>query len=504
MICRDEDVSKIMYKDTLPSNLLRNGNEPSEEKRHTQQLRSAKVNRICDAFLVALKRRSPTHMQTIITAHVCKVPSDLEAGLLEVSKLQVGESDKVKSAIEHICFLVDVNKLYDTALGLYNLELTLLVAQNSQKDPRENIPFLQSLQSQPPLRMQFAIDDHLKRHAKALEHLFKLNVFEEFMAYTERHALYLEALEMQRYKEANLRDVTRIYAGYLYKTAKFQDAGYAFEQVGEYQSASEAYQLAHLWQESLACAAMVPHEPAQMRPLATSIADSLIELKQYSAAATITLDYLDDVEASVQLHCRGYQFSEAIRIVMVRNRPELLETVVDKSLIESQGTITELLAECKNQLNAQVPRIRELRQKKSVDPMGYFGAEAHGESDIPDDVSLAPTDASTTGGSLFTRYTNNTGTIATDATRRTAKNKRREERKRAMGKKGSIYEEQYLVNSVSRIVRRVNDTNEDARNLVLCLTRRAMRERAKVVEAAMVAVTELCGQSVREVFESGD
>ena len=36
-------------------------------------------------------------------------------------------------AVEHICFLVDVNKLYDNALGLYDINLTLLVAQQSQK-----------------------------------------------------------------------------------------------------------------------------------------------------------------------------------------------------------------------------------------------------------------------------------------------------------------------------------------------------------------------------------
>jgi elongator complex protein 1 len=41
--------------------------------------------------------------------------------------------ESAEIAVEHICFLADVNKLYDTALGLYDLELTLLVAQQSQK-----------------------------------------------------------------------------------------------------------------------------------------------------------------------------------------------------------------------------------------------------------------------------------------------------------------------------------------------------------------------------------
>lgn len=36
-------------------------------------------------------------------------------------------------AAEHISFLADVNQLYDTSLGLYNLDLALLIAQQSQK-----------------------------------------------------------------------------------------------------------------------------------------------------------------------------------------------------------------------------------------------------------------------------------------------------------------------------------------------------------------------------------
>ena len=48
--------------------------------------------------------------------------------------LRIGQRpDHMDRAVEHICFLVDVNRLHDNALGLYDLDLTLLVAQQSQK-----------------------------------------------------------------------------------------------------------------------------------------------------------------------------------------------------------------------------------------------------------------------------------------------------------------------------------------------------------------------------------
>lgn len=122
--------------------------------------------------------------------------------------------------------------------------------------------------------------------------------------------------------------------------------------------------------------------------------------------------------------------------------------------------------------------------------------------DIPDNISLAPSEATTSAGTFMTRYTNrSTGTLASNATRKTSKNRRREERKRARGKKGSVYEEEYLVNSIGRLIERTNSVGEEVSRLVEGLMRRAMRERAVAVETAMTEVIELCTACISEVFE---
>ena len=72
-----------------------------------------------------------------------------------------------KKAIEHICFLVDAHRLYENALGLYNLELALLVAQQSQRDPREYVPFIQDLHKLSELRRKFEIDDFFESQGQS-------------------------------------------------------------------------------------------------------------------------------------------------------------------------------------------------------------------------------------------------------------------------------------------------------------------------------------------------
>ena len=79
---------------------------------------------------------------------------------------------------------------------------------------------------------------------------------------------------------------------------------------------------------------------------------------------------------------------------------------------------------------------------------------------------MVGTEASTSA-SLFTRYTQQS--TGSKATRSSSKNRRREERKRARGKKGTIYEEEYLVNSVGRLVQRVEDIREDVGRVIVAL-----------------------------------
>ena len=182
--------------------------------------------------------------------------------------------------------------------------------------------------------------------------------------------------------------------------------------------------------------------------------------------------------------------------------------MLDPGLVDGMAAMTEMLAEMKAQLAAQVPRIRELREKKRQDPLAFYEGDplpgAEGADDVPDNVSLAATDASTAGGgTLFTRYTARSSgneTLGTDVTRRSSKNRRREERKRARGKKGSVYEEEYLVGSVRRLVERVEGVREEVGRLVVGLVRRGMRERARAVEGAMVEVVGVGRGCLGEVF----
>lgn len=416
----------------------------------------------------------------------------------------------VEQAIEHICFLADVNRLYETALGLYDLDVALLVAQQSQKDPREYLPHLQRLKDLPEHRRQFTIDNELRRYAKALDHLYALDDFEMLKTHTVKHALYSEASTLYRYQPQRLNDLLKLHAEHLSAHNQHEEAGIAYESLGDYKAASDSYYAAVMWRECLACAALAGQEKTSLDSLATSLVESLLESKDYSAAATIYNDHLANVEGAVSALGKGYYFSDAIRLLAMHKRQDLLETSVDAALAEAFGSMTEMLAEMRTQLHAQIPRLRDLRVKKQNDALAFYAGtretNAGGDVDIPDDISLASTTmTNATGTTLMTRYTDRqsgVSTLDTNATRRTSKNRRREERKRARGKKGSVYEEEYLVNSISRLIVRLDSVQDEVKRLAEGLMRRRMREQAIAVSAAFEEVLSICKACLSEVFET--
>lgn len=79
-------MSQTLYKDTLEisknvSAAVAQPDGPAVPSVPKIGKKESKINKICDAFLAALQNSVDTNLQNLITAHVCKSPPDMEAGL---------------------------------------------------------------------------------------------------------------------------------------------------------------------------------------------------------------------------------------------------------------------------------------------------------------------------------------------------------------------------------------------------------------------------------------
>lgn len=497
----EEDVTKSKYKETLTltgdENLTRDLAKLNINKK---EVKKSKVNTILEAALeVMLKPEySQKYLQTIITAYACEKPPNLEAALNLIGSFTKGE--EIEKAVTHVCFLQDVNKLYNVALSLYNIPLTLIIAQQSQKDPKEYLPFLQNLHVQEDLRKKFLIDTHLKYYEKALDSLTQIKDVdqEEVNNYVVEHSLYKHALSIYRNNQSNSDIILELYAKYLHQQTEFTEAAITYEYLGKHELALEDYILAKKWREAISTLKRYGFSD-KLTEVCERLVTALTDDHKYTFAAEIEFKYLKNTEAALKLYCKEYNFEIAILTCIDEDKLNLIEEVVDPALGEGFGVIAELLADCKLQVNSQLTRLRELRTKKEEDPYAFYG-DGIDNADTPDNVSIAASETSTKE-SFFTRYTGKTaGTAKTGASRRTAKNKRREERKKARGKKGTIYEEEYLVQSTGRLIERLEQTEQDLVKLIEGLLRRSRKEQAYQIQKNFVDLLQLLKDNVEEIY----
>lgn len=78
-----------------------------------------------------------------------------------------------RDALEYVSWLVQPNKLYDVALTTYDFDLVTLVATQTQKDPKEYVPYLNELKQLDPVYMKFKVHLDLKQYDTAVKKLAK-------------------------------------------------------------------------------------------------------------------------------------------------------------------------------------------------------------------------------------------------------------------------------------------------------------------------------------------
>ncbi|RDB24885.1 Elongator complex protein 1 [Hypsizygus marmoreus] len=407
------------------------------------------IARLCDAIRTELESKDLTkYVNSILTAHVVKTPPDHESALAILLRLREHDSDVVEDAVKYIIFLVDADRLFDTALGMYDFSLVLMIAQHAQKDPREYLPFLRDLRTLDKYYQRFKIDDHLRRYDSALRNLSLAGpeYFDEAIAYVELHRLYDAALRIWKGTD-HYKTVLDLYGDWLFERREFRQAASVFIEAQNFSKAMLAHEKALEWQELFYLAAQTDLPEEDLVSTAYRIAEDLASKKRHSEAARVLLDYAKDVREAIIALVQGNYFSEARRIVTIQEKPELIEDIIHPGALESCAQVVEDINECKDQLRKQVNRLRELRIKKVEEPDAFYGTEdinLH-NVDVMTDVSMAPT--------TFTRYTV-APTTASRSSKRSSRSKRKMERKVGSGRKGTVDEEEYLLKSVTKLTTR--------------------------------------------------
>ncbi|XP_010780135.1 elongator complex protein 1-like [Notothenia coriiceps] len=194
---------------------------------------------------------------SILTTHVKKSVPELEVALQKVHELRVNPpadpgSVSAEEALKYLLFLVNVNDLYEHSLGTYDFDLVLMVAEKSQKDPKEYLPFLNMLKSLEPNYQRYSIDKHLKRYRKALQHLSRAGAehFPEALQLVKEQKLYSEALRLYSADPPHYKALSCVYADHLMQNQQMEQAGLLLSVNQPYLENIKANSYLPLWEDN--------------------------------------------------------------------------------------------------------------------------------------------------------------------------------------------------------------------------------------------------------------
>ncbi|XP_019309815.2 elongator complex protein 1 isoform X1 [Panthera pardus] len=487
---KEEDVTKTMYPPPVTST-AQLSKDPDGKK----------VDLICDALRAAMESINPhKYCLSILTSHVKKTTPELEIVLQKVHELQgsaspIPDAVSAEEALKYLLLLVDVNELYDHSLGTYDFDLVLMVAEKSQKDPKEYLPFLNTLKKMETNYQRFTIDKYLKRYEKAIGHLSKCGpeYFPECLNLIKDKNLYKEALKLFPSDSQQYKEISIAYGEYLTQEHLYEPAGLVFARCGAHEKALSAFLASGSWQQALCMAAQLNWTKDQLAGLSRTLAGKLVEQRKHGDAATVLEQYAQDYEEAVLLLLEGAAWEEALRLVYKYNRPDIIETNVKPSILEAQKNYVALLESqtatfCRHKQRLLVVReLKEQAQQVNLDdevPQGQ-------ESDL-----FSETSSVLSGSDMSGRYSHSNSRISA----RSSKNRRKAERKKHSLKEGSPLEDLALLEALNEIVQSTEKLKDEVYQILKVLFLFEFDEQGRELQKAFEDTLQLMERSLPEIW----
>uniref|UniRef100_A0A8B9H6U6 Elongator complex protein 1 n=1 Tax=Astyanax mexicanus TaxID=7994 RepID=A0A8B9H6U6_ASTMX len=415
---KEDDTTKTMYPNPASAACQSASASGADGKK--------KVDTICDALRSAMETLDPLKFcLCILTSHVRKTTPELEIALQKVHELRGEESEKnavsAEEALKYLLFLVNVNELYEHSLGTYDFDLVLMVAEKSQKDPKEYLPFLNMLKTLEPNYQRYTIDKHLKRYKKALHHLSKCGEehFTEVLNLVKDQRLYTEALQLYPAESQQYKMLSVAYAEHLVEQQQAEQAGLLLWRCGEMPRALQAFVSCTSWRHALAVAVHIPLPPEQLAQLARDL----------------------DCEEAISALIEGAAWEEALRLIYLYSRQDIAETHLKPALLEAHSNQLTFLESQKTLFTRHKNRLVVVREQKEKARLELLAALNYAEL-------YSEASSVLTGSRIGSKYSQSNSRISA----RSSKNRRKAEGKKHSLKEGSPFEDIALLHALVQII----------------------------------------------------
>ncbi|OEL24673.1 Elongator complex protein 1 [Dichanthelium oligosanthes] len=259
-----------------------------------EQIEESSSRELC--VLTTLARSEPPLLEEALNR--IKVIRELELLGLDDARRKLYPS--AEESLKHLLWLTDTEAVFGSALGLYDLNLAAIVALNSQKDPKEFLPFLKGLECLPPAVMRYTIDLRLGRYESALRNIVSAgNEYHEDCMKLLNANPQLFPLGLQLFNEPDKRnEILEAWGDHLSEEKCYGDAALTYQCCSSYEKSLKAYRACGDWKGVFTVAGLLELEKGEITQLAHELCDEFQALGKPGDAARVALEH--DLVATVR------------------------------------------------------------------------------------------------------------------------------------------------------------------------------------------------------------
>lgn len=151
-----------------------------------------------------------------------------------------------KEVLEYLSWVADADYLYEVALATFDLKLAVMVAETTRKDPKEYLPYIESLRSiDNDIDRQVKICLDTKRFDRAIRILAdgSEDQIQKALAIIEEKKLFSEGLSCFSQSPAALQRVRCILADHLCLLKEFKQAAPYYLANNDFDKTLECYKV---------------------------------------------------------------------------------------------------------------------------------------------------------------------------------------------------------------------------------------------------------------------
>ncbi|KAL0540979.1 hypothetical protein IC582_021005 [Cucumis melo] len=489
---KNNDVTKTLYKNFISSSCT-DDNKIGAPRESKDSCVKTKVSMVLLAIRKAVEEHmmeSPARELCILTTLARSDPPALEEALERIKvirEIELLNSDDPRrtsypsseEALKHLLWLSDPDAVFETALGLYDLKLAAIVAINSQRDPKEFIPYLQELEKMPFPLMCYNVDLRLSRFEKALKHIVSAGEdhFSDCINLMKKNP-QLFSLGLQLITDAKRKLVLEAWGDYLSDVKCFEDAAETYLCCSNLEKALKSYRASGNWSQVFIVAGFLKMREDEIFQLAHELCEELQAIGKPGEAAKIALEYCGDINRGMALLINARDWEEGLRIAFRYQREDLV-TELKNASAECASLLIGEYEEGLEKVGKYLTRYLAVRQRRLL-LAAKIKAEESSMHNLDDDTA-SEASSNLSGMSAYSAGSRRSSAVTMSTTSGRKSREARRQKSRGKIRPGSPGEEMALVEHLKGMTLTAGPRSE-LKSLLISLVMLGKEETAKKLQ----------------------